>query len=342
MTPDLPRDTVVLVTGGAGYIGSHVILALADAGLVPIVIDDLSNGHRRAVPDGVPFYRGDIADTALVTRIIGAHGVTAVMHFAGSILVPESVARPIDYYRNNVAGTLALLQAVTACGVGRFVLSSSAAVYGVPATLPVAEDAALQPINPYGRSKLMAEMLLPDIAAAFPLDYAILRYFNVAGADPAGRAGPSRQQPSHLIEVAMEAVVGRRAGVVVAGTDYPTPDGSCIRDYVHVSDLAAAHVAALKALIARPGRPHLYNIGYGRGFSVLQVLDAVDRVLGRRLGRSIGPRRAGDPPSLVGNGDRACHDLGWRPRHDDLDTIIGHAIAWARRDQGLQARGDVG
>ncbi len=326
----MPPAGTILVTGGAGYIGSHAVLALRDAGHGVVVIDDLSFGHARAVPADVPLVRGDIADTVLVAQVLADHRITTIMHFAGSILVPESVANPLKYYRNNVVASNTLLQAAADHGVARFIFSSSAAVYGVPDRLPVTEDAPLLPINPYGRSKLMTEMMLRDVAAATGMKFANLRYFNVAGADPAGRAGPDRAIPTHLIEVAMDAVRGRRDGIIVAGNDYPTADGTCIRDYVHVSDLADAHVAVLNAMIAAPGASLTLNCGYGHGFSVLQVLDAVDHVLGRHLARSFGPRRAGDPAALVGSNDAIRSALNWQPRHDDLDTIIAHAIAWAQ------------
>ena len=325
----------VLVTGGAGYIGSHAVLALQDAGHQAVVLDNLSTGHRQAVAPTATFYEGDIADIALVKTIIAKHDVTSVLHFAGSIIVPESVADPIGYYFNNTVKSHTLLQTIVHSGVRRIIFSSTAAAYGVPETLPVVETAPLAPINPYGRSKVMTEWMLRDIAAAHGLDFGILRYFNVAGADPAGRAGRSRPQPTHLVEVAMDAVIGRRDGITVAGTDYATPDGTCVRDYVHVSDLADAHVAALDALVSEPGRNFVYNCGYGHGYSVLEVLDAVDRVIGRKLGRSIGPRRAGDPDALIGANTAIRRDLGWTPRFDDLEAIIRHAVAWAQRRNDL-------
>lgn len=325
-----PAATIpaVLVTGGAGYIGSHAVLALAEAGYRPIVIDDLSTGRAMRVPRAIPFYQASIADTALLARIIDKYRIDAIMHFAGSILVPESVARPLDYYDNNTVNSRQLIATALAAGVTRIVFSSTAAVYGVPDTLPIREDAPTRPINPYGRSKLMTEWMLQDAAAAQRLDYGILRYFNVAGADPRGRSGPDRAQPSHLIEVAIDAARGRRPGVIVAGTDYATPDGSCVRDYVHVSDLADAHVAALAALYARPGHSFTLNCGYGHGASVIAVLDAVDRVLGRKLPRSIGPRRAGDPDALVADNSAIIAQLGWTPRLASLDRIIADALAW--------------
>jgi len=327
----------ILVTGGAGYIGSHTVLALSAAGYRPVVIDDLSTGHRRAVGADVPFHLGCVGDTALIAAIIAEHDIGSIMHFAGSVIVPESVANPLFYYDNNTINSHRLLGAALAAGVERFIFSSSAAVYGIPAIMPVAEDAPTRPINPYGRSKLMTEWMLADAAVANRLDFGILRYFNVAGADPGGRSGPDRAQPSHLVEVAIDAVRGRRDGVVVAGTDYATADGSCVRDYVHVSDLADAHVAAIRALLAKPGQSFTLNIGYGHGFSVIEVLDAVDRALGRTLGRSTGPRRAGDPDALIADNRALCGILGWTPKHDSIDAIIRDAIAWAVKLDRLNA-----
>ena len=327
----------ILVTGGAGYIGSHTVLALSAAGYRPVVIDDLSTGHRRAVGADVPFHLGCVGDTALVAAIIAEHDIGSIMHFAGSVIVPESVANPLFYYDNNTINSHRLLGAALAAGVERFIFSSSAAVYGIPAIMPVAEDAPTRPINPYGRSKLMTEWMLADAAVANRLDFGILRYFNVAGADPGGRSGPDRARPSHLVEVAMDAVRGRRDGVVVAGTDYATADGSCVRDYVHVSDLADAHVAAIRALLAKPGQSFTLNIGYGHGFSVIEVLDAVDRALGWTLGRSTGPRRAGDPDALIADNRALCGILGWTPKHDSIDAIIRDAIAWAVKLDRLNA-----
>lgn len=323
-------DVAVLVTGGAGYIGSHAVLALADAGYRVAVIDDLSTGFRWAVPGGVVFYQGDVADAALVARIVAEQGIAAIMHFAGSIVVPESVTDPLKYYGNNTAASRSLIAAAVANGVRHFLFSSTAAVYGMPDVVPIPEDLAKAPINPYGTSKLMTELMLADVARAHPLNYGALRYFNVAGADPAGRSGQSTAVATHLIKVAGEAALGKRPSVAVFGTDYATPDGTGVRDYIHVSDLAAAHVATLARLIAAPTESLTMNAGYARGFSVLEVLDAVDRVAGVTLVRDLAPRRAGDPPLLVADNRRILATLDWRPRFDDLDTIVAHALAWER------------
>lgn len=321
----------VLVTGGAGYIGSHAVLALADAGWPVAVIDNLSTGFRWAVPEGVPFYEGDIEDGALLARIFAEQGTGAVMHFAGSIIVPESVEQPLKYYHNNTAKSRALIGSVVAADVRHFIFSSTAATYGVPETSPVSEDSPKAPINPYGMSKLMTELMLADVAKAHPLNYCALRYFNVAGADPLARTGQSTAGATHLIKVAVEAALGKRSHVGVFGTDYATPDGTGVRDYIHVADLAAAHVLALEALIAEPDRSLTMNCGYGRGFSVLEVLDAVDRVIGGTIERRIGPRRAGDPDSLISDNRRIKATVPWVPQHADLDTIVAHALAWERK-----------
>ncbi len=329
----------VLVTGGAGYIGSHAVLALRDAGWPVAVIDNLSTGFRFAVPEGVSFYEGDIADTDLVARIISEHAVGAIMHFAGSIVVPESVADPLKYYHNNTAKSRTLIEAAVTNGVRRFIFSSTAATYGTPETSPVTEDTPLVPINPYGWSKLMTEQMLGDTAKAHALDYCALRYFNVAGADPQGRSGQSTAGATHLIKVAVETALGKRDHVSIFGTDYDTPDGTGVRDYIHVSDLAAAHVLALEALSAHSGRSMTMNCGYGRGFSVLEVLDAVDRVTGHKIERKFEPRRAGDPAALVSDPSLLRATLPWEPRHDDLDTIIAHALKWERKLSEI--RGDA-
>ena len=328
----------VLVTGGAGYIGSHAVLALVDAGHEATVIDDLSTGFRWAVPDGVAFYQGSVADGALIDQIVAERGITAVMHFAGSIIVPESVTDPLKYYRNNTAATRDLLESVVRNGIRHFIFSSTAAVYGAPDAVPVDEATPRRPINPYGTSKLMTELMLADVAAAHPLNYAALRYFNVAGADPQARTGQSTAGATHLIKIAVEAALGKRASVAVYGTDYATPDGTGVRDYIHVSDLAAAHVAALDRLIADPATSLTLNCGYGRGFSVLEVLDAVDRVAGVTLNRVVAPRRAGDSDALVATGEAILQTLDWVPRYNDLDTIVAHALAWER---GLAQRSNV-
>jgi len=321
----------ILVTGGAGYIGSHAMLALKDAGWSVSVIDDLSNGARSAVPGDVPFYEGDIADGALVARIFAEQGIEAIMHFAGSIVVPESVERPLDYYRNNTVGSHALIGAAVRAGLKHILFSSTAAVYGAPEQVPIFEDDPKAPINPYGASKLMTERMLSDASAAHPFNYGALRYFNVAGADPKGRAGQQGKGSTHLIKVAVEAAVGKRDHVAVYGTDYPTPDGTCIRDYIHVSDLAAAHVAALEWLIEHPSENLVLNCGYGRGLSVLEVLDAVDRASGQPIQRLMEGRRAGDPPELVAGNARLLETLEWRPAFADIDRIVGDALAWERK-----------
>ena len=328
-----PKDdkVPVLVTGGAGYIGSHAVLALLDAGWPVAVIDNLTTGFRFAVPEGVAFYEGDIEDEALLARIFDEQGTQAIMHFAGSIVVPESVENPLKYYHNNTAKSRTLIAAAVAAGVPHFIFSSTAATYGMPDVSPVTEDTPQVPINPYGWSKLMTERMLTDTAAAHPLNYCALRYFNVAGADPQARTGQSTAGATHLIKVAVEAALGKRGHVSVFGTDYATPDGTGVRDYIHVSDLTAAHVLALEALMAEPDRSLTMNCGYGRGFSVLEVLDAVDRVTNMTIERRIEGRRAGDSDSLISDNARIKATLPWKPRYDDLDTIVGHALAWERK-----------
>ena len=321
----------VLVTGGAGYIGSHAVLALADAGWQVTVIDNLTTGFRWAVPEGVPFYEGDIEDAALLARIFAEQGIKAVMHFAGSIIVPESVENPLKYYHNNTAKSRALIAAAVAGGIRHFIFSSTAATYGIPEVSPVSEDSPKLPINPYGMSKLMTEIMLGDVAAAHPLNFCALRYFNVAGADPRARTGQSTAGATHLIKVAVEAALGKRASVGVFGTDFDTPDGTGVRDYIHVSDLANAHVLALEGLIAEPERSLTMNCGYGRGYSVLEVLDAVDRVTNQTITRVLGPRRAGDPDSLISDNRRIKATLPWVPQYADLDTIVAHALQWERK-----------
>ncbi len=326
----------VLVTGGAGYIGSHAVLALLDAGWSVAVVDNLTTGFRFAVPEGVAFYEGDIEDSALLARIFADQGTRAIMHFAGSIVVPESVENPLKYYHNNTVKSRALIEAAVTAGVPHFIFSSTAATYGVPEISPVTEGTPKQPINPYGWSKLMTEQMLADTATAHPLNYCALRYFNVAGADPQGRSGQSTAGATHLIKVAVEAALGKRASVSVFGTDYDTPDGTGVRDYIHVSDLAAAHVLALEALLAEPQRSLTMNCGYGRGFSVLEVLDAVDRVTNLKIERVMEARRAGDPDSLVSDPSLLKKTLPWQPRHDRLDEIVSHALAWERKLSDLR------
>lgn len=321
----------VMVTGGAGYIGSHAVLALLDAGWRVVVIDNLVTGFDWAVDPRATLIVADITDDDTVRAAMHEHGVVAVMHFAGSVVVPESVSDPLKYYRNNTAASRALIESAVACGVPHFIFSSTAATYGIPDAVPVAEDAPKRPINPYGMSKLMTEHMLADVAAAHPINYCALRYFNVAGADPHGRTGQSTAGATHLIKVAVEAAIGKRDHVSVFGSDFATPDGTGVRDYIHVSDLAAAHVDALDLLIADPGRSHTLNCGYGRGFSVLEVLDAVDRVTNLKLDRRIEGRRAGDPDALVADNRAILAALPWRPQRDDLDTIVADALAWERK-----------
>jgi UDP-glucose 4-epimerase len=320
----------VLVTGGAGYIGSHAVLALLDGGWSVVVIDNLSTGFRWAVPDEAVFVEGDIADKALVGRLIAERGIGAIIHFAGSIIVPESVEKPLKYYENNTVKSRSLIESAVEGDVRHFIFSSTAATYGIPERVPIDEETRTQPINPYGWSKLMTERMLIDSAAAHPLNFCALRYFNVAGADPRGRSGQSTAGATHLIKVAVEAATGKRDHVSVYGTDYDTPDGTGVRDYIHVSDLAAAHVDALEALIARPDESHIMNCGYGRGFSVLEVLDAVDRITNRKVERQLEPRRPGDPDALVADNRRILATLPWRPKRDDLETIVADALAWER------------
>jgi UDP-glucose 4-epimerase len=321
----------VLVTGGAGYIGSHAVLALKDAGWHVAVIDDLSTGTREAVPHDVPFYQGNIAERVLFDSIIDELKIGAIMHFAGSIVVPESVENPLKYYANNTLASHSLLSAAVEGGVKHILFSSTAAVYGAPEIVPVVEEAPKEPINPYGASKLMTERMLADASAAHPFNYGALRYFNVAGADPQLRTGQRGKGATHLIKVAVEAAVGKRSHVAVFGTDYPTPDGTCIRDYIHVSDLAAVHVAALEWLTEHPRENLVMNCGYGRGLSVLEVLDAVDRLTNAPVKRVMEGRRAGDPPELVAGNKRLLQTLDWRPEYADIDRIVGDALAWERK-----------
>jgi UDP-glucose 4-epimerase len=326
----------VLVTGGAGYIGSHAVLALSDGGWPVAVVDNLSNGTREVVPDAVPFYEGDVADQALLKHIFGEQGIGAIMHFAGSIVVPESVEKPLLYYGNNTVATHSLISAAVESGVKHILFSSTAATYGAPERVPIDEEDPKQPINPYGASKLMTERMLSDSSAAHPLNYGALRYFNVSGADPELRAGQIGRGSTHLIKVAVEAAIGKRDHIDVFGDDYPTPDGTCIRDYVHVSDLADAHVLALQRLIERPEENLVLNCGYGKGLSVLEVLDAIDRVADRPVRREMKPRRAGDPPALVASNRRLVETLDWTPRFADIDVIVTHALQWERKLQGLE------
>jgi len=319
----------ILVTGGAGYIGSHVVQQLAAAGESVVVLDNLVKGFRQAVTAG-SLVVGDVGDHALVSRLLGEHRVETVMHFAAHTIVPESVAKPLKYYGNNTCGTRNLLQACTEQGVEQFVFSSTAAVYGTPAEGYADETSATQPINPYGTSKLMSEWMLRDAAAAGGLRYVALRYFNVAGSDPDGRIGQSTPGATLLTKVACEAIVGKRAAVSIFGTDYPTPDGTGVRDYLHVVDLAAAHLDALRFLRGG-GASVTLNCGYGHGVSVREVLAAVERAAGRRLTIHEEARRPGDPPYLVARATRIRAELGWRPRYDDLAAIVSSSLAWERK-----------
>lgn len=326
----------VLVTGGAGYIGSHVALALVDSGYVPVVIDDLSTGDRNLVRPGVPFFRLDIGDADAVSAVLRRHDCQAVMHFAGSVVVSESVARPLLYYRNNTAASRTFVETCLQHGVAHLIFSSTAAVYGNPPRVPVGEDAPLAPINPYGRSKLMTEMMLADVAAAERLRFVALRYFNVAGADRLGRSGQNSPKATHLIKVACETALNQRPAMSVFGTDYDTADGTCVRDYIHVDDLARAHVLALEYLLAG-GSSRVFNCGYGRGHSVRDVIKAVERAAGLPIKAIEVPRRPGDPACLVADSRAISKDLGWVPAHDDLDIIVADALRWERQSVARRA-----
>jgi UDP-glucose 4-epimerase len=326
-----PKPFRVLVSGGAGYIGSHAVLALKDAGWEPVVIDNLVTGFRWAMADDIPFVEADIEDSDAVSKAIKDYNIGAILHFAGSVVVPESVENPLKYYHNNTAKSRSFIGSAVANNVRHFIFSSTAATYGIPEESPVREDAPKIPINPYGMSKLMTEYMLRDVAAAHDFNYCALRYFNVAGADPEGRSGQSTIGATHLIKIAVEAALGKRDSVAVFGSDYATEDGTGVRDYIHVSDLAAAHVAALDALISDPEENHILNCGYGKGYSVLQVLDAVDRATNQKLVRKMEPRRAGDPDALISDNRAILAKFSWQPRYDDLDTIVAHALAWERK-----------
>jgi UDP-glucose 4-epimerase len=326
----------VLVTGGAGYIGSHMVYALVDAGERVVVLDNLSTGFDWAVAKGVPLVIGDTGDQPLVSRLIAEHDVSEIIHFAASIVVPDSVADPLGYYRNNTSNSRSLIECAVKGGVKRFIFSSTAAVYGDPATIPIGEDGPTCPMSPYGSSKLMTEIMLRDAAAAHGLSYLILRYFNVAGADPAMRTGQSTKGATHLIKVAVETALGLRPMIEVFGTDYDTADGTCIRDYIHVSDLVRAHADALRYLRAG-GASVTLNCGYGRGFSVLEVLGTVKRASGVDFKVTMSGRRPGDPAAIVADSGRLRALLGWAPQFDDVATIVDHALKWERRRASLKA-----
>ncbi|HUW73612.1 MAG TPA: UDP-glucose 4-epimerase GalE [Methyloceanibacter sp.] len=326
----------VLVTGGAGFIGSHMALELIDAGEDVLVLDNLSTGFRWAVPDGVKFVEGDVGDHNLVRRLLLQNSIDAILHFAGSIVVPESIADPLGYYLNNTCKSRSLIACAVETKIPNFIFSSTAAVYGIPKINPVTEDATLQPISPYGSSKLMTETMLSDTAKAHPLRFVALRYFNVAGADPKGRSGQSSPCATHLIKVAAETALGMRPYLEVFGTDYETPDGTCIRDYIHVSDLVRAHLDALRYL-REGGESIVLNCGYGQGYSVLDVIEAVKRASSTDFAVRESERRPGDPAALVAGADRIHEVLGWEPRLNNLDTIVEGALSWEKRLRELRA-----
>jgi len=317
----------VLVTGGAGYIGSHTVLALAEAGEDVVVIDDLSTGFSTYLPEGVPLFIGDAGDENLVEGVIAQHNIESIIHFAGSVVVPDSMRDPLGYYRNNFMTARNLLNVAVKRGINRFIFSSTAAVYGDPDLVPVPEHAPTRPLSPYGSSKLMTEIMLHDVAAAYGMQYVVLRYFNVAGADPQARIGLATVGATHLLKIAVEAATGQRAKIDVFGTDYPTQDGSCIRDFIHVTDLSQAHRSAL-AYLRNGGASTTLNCGYGRGYSVLETIDAVRRVSGRSFAVQYAPRRPGDIMTMVADTSRIRGLLDWKPQYDDLETIAAHALAW--------------
>ncbi|HEX4293091.1 MAG TPA: UDP-glucose 4-epimerase GalE [Rhizomicrobium sp.] len=320
----------VLVTGGAGYIGSHMTYALLDRGEKVVVLDNLSTGNRSLVGEKAMLVEGEAGDQGLVRKLIAEHAVDAAIHFAGSIVVPDSVADPLAYYSNNTVASRALIEACVEGGVKNFIFSSTATVYDADTTQPLAEDAPKNPISPYARSKLMTEWMLEDASRAHDFRHAVLRYFNVAGADPQGRTGQSSPRATHLIKRAAQAALGRVPHLDIFGTDYPTRDGTGVRDYIHVSDLADAHLLALDALRGGAGSS-TFNCGYGHGASVREVIGTVEQVTGRKLPVREGPRRAGDPPELIADPARIKAALGWRPRHDDLAGIVRSALEWERR-----------
>ncbi|OAF19749.1 UDP-glucose 4-epimerase GalE [Bradyrhizobium neotropicale] len=320
----------VLVTGGAGYIGSHTVLALAEAGEDVVVIDDLSTGFSAYLPEGVPLFIGDAGDENLLEGVIAQHNIESIVHFAGSVVVPDSMRDPLGYYRNNFMTARNLLNVAVKRGISRFIFSSTAAVYGNPDQVPVPEHAPTRPLSPYGSSKLMTEIMLHDVASAYGMQYVVLRYFNVAGADPQARIGLATVGATHLLKIAVEAATGQRAKIDVFGTDYPTQDGSCIRDFIHVSDLSQAHRSALSYLRGG-GASTTLNCGYGRGYSVLETIDAVRRVSGRSFAVQYAPRRPGDIMAMVAETSRIRSLLDWQPQYEDLETIAAHALAWEEK-----------
>jgi UDP-glucose 4-epimerase len=327
----MTQGSSVLVTGGAGYIGSHTLLQLAARGEKVVVLDDLSTGFRQAVRD-VPLVVGNVGDRELVGRLLDEHRVDTIIHFAAHTIVPESVSNPLKYYGNNTCATRSLLEAAARAGVKHFVFSSTAAVYGIPANGQASEETATAPINAYGTSKLMSEWMLRDLCAATPMRHVVLRYFNVAGCDTQGRIGQSTRAATLLVKVACEVAVGKRPHLSVFGTDFPTPDGTGVRDYIHVEDLASAHVNALSYL-RDGGKSLVANCGYGHGYSVREVVSSVEKIAGIKLPVREEPRRAGDPPALIAKADKVREVLGWSPRLDDLDTIVRSALEWERRLQ---------
>ncbi|NIA67635.1 UDP-glucose 4-epimerase GalE [Pelagibius litoralis] len=334
----MASETTTLVTGGAGYIGSHAVLALRQAGRRVVVLDDLSAGSRTVVPDDVPFVEGNAGDPVLVGRLLRDFSIGSVIHFAGSILVERSVSEPLSYYHNNVTVSRNLLEACLQGGVKQFIFSSTAAVYGAAAVSPIPESTPTKPINPYGTSKLVTEWMLRDLAAASDLRFVALRYFNVAGADPQGRSGQLGPVATHLVKIASQVIAGTRESIAIFGDDYDTPDGTCVRDYIHVSDLASAHLSALSYLEAG-GESRFLNCGYGHGYSVREVLQAVERCAGRSLNARRAPRRPGDPPTLVADTGALQKTLSWTPRFDNIDVIINTAIDW-ELSLGLKPDGD--
>jgi len=319
----------VLITGGAGYIGSHMVLNQTDAGEKVVVLDNLTTGFDWAIDGRAIFESGNAGDIDLVRRLIDKHEITEIVHFAGSIVVPESVVDPLKYYANNTATSRNLIEAAVKSGVKHFIFSSTAAVYGMTGLAPVVETTPLHPMSPYGRSKLMTEWMLEDVAAAHPMTYGVLRYFNVAGADPQKRSGQSTPQATHLIKVACQTALGQREKMDIFGTDYDTPDGTCVRDYIHVTDLIAAHALLLKHL-RNGGESTTLNCAYGQGYSVRQVVDTVRKVSGVDIRADEGPRRLGDPASITATGEKVRSLLGWVPQHDDLTEIVESAYAWER------------